>query len=66
VLEVARSMHVRALLFAFMEIDEGHSEYLYKVMTTNMQRRENLDCKGWDTILSAAHLSIVLGLFGGI
>lgn len=40
VLEVARSMYVRALLFVFMEIDEGHNEYLYKMMTTSMQRKE--------------------------
>jgi hypothetical protein len=52
-----------------MEIDEGHSEYLYEVMTITRaacRDRKNLDCKGWYTILSAAHLFIALGLFGGI
>jgi hypothetical protein len=57
-------------LSGLMKIDGDHSEYLYKVMTTTRaacRDRKNLDCKGWDTILlSAPHLFIALGLFGGI
>ena len=52
-----------------MRIEEGHTEYLYEVMTTTRtgcSERKNLDCKGWDTILSAANTSIALVLFGGI
>lgn len=52
-----------------MRLDEEDTEYLYKVMTTARTacgERKNLDCKGWDTILSAANTSIALVLFGGI